>query len=325
MDRSPGAVSRYVVCDAIASGGTATVHFGRLLGPAGFSRTVAIKRLHPHLAKDPEFIEMLLEEARLAARVRHPNVVCTLDLVEAGSEAFLVMEYVHGESLSRLVYASRRGDEPIPVPIACAIMSGVLAGLHAAHETRGERDEPLHIVHRDVSPQNILVGTDGVARLVDFGVAKAALRQTKTLQGQLKGKLAYMAPEQLTLKAVDRRADVFAAAVVFWELLTGARLFDAPEPSGSVEKILSGSVPGPRTLVPDLPPKLDEVVLRGLGTVPKRICSTLPLWSGASKSRAPVSSSQKTMAAANTSARRSTGFSNSCSGAMYATFPLSCP
>jgi serine/threonine-protein kinase len=172
----------------------ATVHFGRLLGVVGFSKTVAIKRLHPHLARDPEFVSMFLDEARLAARVRHPNVVSTLDVVALEGELFLVMEYIQGESLRQLGRSASEASTRIPPPIAATILVGVLHGLHAAHDAVNERGEPLGIVHRDVSPQNILVGIDGVPRVFDFGVAKAAGRLQSTHEGQLKGKLAYMSP-----------------------------------------------------------------------------------------------------------------------------------
>src|SRR5262249_24957061 len=151
------------------TGGMATVHLGRLSGPVGFTKTVAIKRLHAQFAHDPEFVAMFLDEARLAARIQHPNVVQTLDVVSTDGELFLVMEYVRGETLSRLV----RMGEPIPPRIVVALISGVLQGLHAAHEAAADDGRALALVHRDVSPQNVLVGLDGTARLLDFGVAKA--------------------------------------------------------------------------------------------------------------------------------------------------------
>src|SRR5688572_18113877 len=181
--------------DEIAAGGMATVHLGRLLGSAGFARTVAIKRLHPALAKDEDFVTMLLDEARLASRIRHPHVVPTLDVIAENDEVLLVMEYVQGESLSRLMRAVR--PAPVPLPIAIAVGIQMLHGLHAAHEAKTEQGQNLHLVHRDVSPQNVLVGIDGIARVLDFGVAKAAHRAQTTREGQIKGKLSYMAPEQL--------------------------------------------------------------------------------------------------------------------------------
>jgi eukaryotic-like serine/threonine-protein kinase len=252
-------LGRYTLHGELAAGGMATVHLGRLLGPAGFARTVAIKRLHAQYAKEPDFVSMFLDEARLAARVRHPNVVSTLDVVVADGEIFLVMDYVHGESLSRLMSGGR-----VPVPIAVGIVSGVLAGLHAAHEARDEDGEPLHIIHRDVSPQNILVGADGISRVLDFGVAKATRRLHSTRDGNLKGKLRYMAPEQLRGEPIDRRVDVFSACVVLWEMLTGERLFQGEEPSVYVTRLLDGRIEPPRTFAPDLPPSLDLAVTRGL-------------------------------------------------------------
>src|SRR5689334_18826919 len=158
----------------------ATVHLGRLLGPVGFSRTVAIKRLHSQFASDPTFVSMFVDEARLAARIRHPNVVPTLDVATLGGELLLVMEYVPGESLSGLMRTVFEAGERIPPPVTAAIVCGVLEGLHAAHEARTEDGEPLDIVHRDVSPSNVLVGTDGIARVLDFGIAKAAFRVQTT-------------------------------------------------------------------------------------------------------------------------------------------------
>src|SRR6478752_2497636 len=260
----PRTVGRYVLYGELASGGMATVHFGRLSGPVGFSRTVAIKRLHPQFAKDPEFVTMFLDEARLAARVRHPNVVPTLDVVAAQGELFLVMEYVQGESFARLRYLMKNGGKRAPREMVCAIVASVLHGLHAAHEAKSERGEPLGIVHRDVSPQNILVGVDGIARVLDFGIAKAAGRAQVTREGQVRGKMAYIAPEQLQNSAADRKADVYAAAVVLWEALTGERLFLGESESATIAKVLSGEVKPPSSIVPDIPAELDAVVMRGL-------------------------------------------------------------
>jgi serine/threonine-protein kinase len=255
---------RYQVHGEIASGGMATVHYARLIGNAGFARTVAIKRMHAHCAKDPDFASMFLDEARLAARIRHPNVVPVLDVVASDGELFLVMEYVQGETLSRLVRASVREGQPIPVRIACSIVAGTLEGLHAAHEAVSETGQPLGIVHRDVSPQNILVGADGVARVLDFGIAKATIRTQSTRDGQIKGKLPYMAPEQLRGALVDRRTDVYSASVVLWEALAGRRLWEADNEAALMGRILGEEVHPPSELARSVPHVLDGVVLKGL-------------------------------------------------------------
>ncbi|MBW2523690.1 MAG: serine/threonine protein kinase, partial [Deltaproteobacteria bacterium] len=222
----PQLVGRYAIFDEIASGGMASVHIGRLIGPAGFSRTVAIKRMHPHIAKEPEFVAMFVDEARMAARISHPNVVPTLDVVQSGKELLLVMEYVQGASLAHLLRHGRRLGLVNEPRLIVPILVGVLRGLHAAHEAKSAMGEPMHLVHRDVSPHNIMVGVDGVPRVFDFGVAKARGRLRTTQDGKVKGKLAYMAPEQLAGEAVDRRSDIYAAGVVLWEGLAGRRLFE---------------------------------------------------------------------------------------------------
>lgn len=260
-------VGSYVLLGEIASGGMASVHLGRLSGPAGFSRTVAIKRLHPQFAKDPEFVSMFLDEARVAARIRHPNVVQTLDVVAADGELFLVMDYVEGEALSRLLKRLSRQSVQIPLPIVSSIVSGALRGLHAAHEAKGEVGEPLEIVHRDVSPQNVMLGSDGVVRVLDFGIAKAVGRLQTTREGAIKGKLPYMAPEQLRGLALSSRTDVYAVGVVLWECLVGDRLFTGDE-AHVVERILLGTVPAPSTRVPNVPPSLDAIVARATARAP---------------------------------------------------------
>ena len=260
---------RYTFHGEIAAGGMATVHIGRMKGTAGFSKMVAIKRLHAQYAKDPDFVSMFLDEARLAARVHHPNVVQPLDVIAEDGEVFLVMEYVRGESLSKLLRALVPRGDLMPVKIAAAIMVGVLHGLHAAHEATNERGEKLGIVHRDMSPQNVLVGTDGIARVLDFGIAKAETRSYQTRDGDLKGKLAYMSPEQLTGESpVDRRTDIFAASIVLWEVLTGRRLFDSDYQSAILARVRSPDIEPPSKYVSDLPKQLDELVLRGLSRDP---------------------------------------------------------
>jgi len=263
-------LGRYALYGEIAAGGMASVHIGRLLGPVGFARTVAIKRLHPQFAKDPEFVSMFLDEARLAARVQHPNVVATIDVVATDGELFLIMDYIRGESLSRMVKLAAAKGERVPARICAAIMCGFLHGLHAAHEAKDERGVPLNLVHRDVSPQNVLVGSDGTARVLDFGVAKAAGRIQVTRDGQIKGKLAYMPPEQLQGHELTRTVDIYASAVVLWETLTGGRLFKGDNEGETLHKILRGMVDAPSRLVPGLNPAFDAVVSRALAQAPEQ-------------------------------------------------------
>ncbi|WP_437623032.1 serine/threonine-protein kinase [Sorangium sp. So ce1151] len=263
------AVVRYLLFDEIGAGGMATVHLGRQLGSAGFRRTVAIKRLYPQFVRDPELVAMLLDEARVAARIRHPNVVSTVDVVSSGGEVLLVMEYVHGESLARLLRAATREGGAPPPRVACAVLAGALHGLHAAHEATAEDGAPLHLVHRDVSPHNVLVGEDGVARVLDFGVAQSAGRAQITRDGQLKGKIAYMSPEQIAGEPLDRRADVYAAGVVLWETLTGERLFEGRGEALSILRLLQAGVDPPSARRPGVPPELEAITLRALAREPE--------------------------------------------------------
>lgn len=267
MPRAPERLGRYLLFDVIASGGMARVHLGRLEGPVGFSRAVAIKRLHPHLATEREFVAMFMDECKLAARIAHPNVVPVFDVVALPEELFLVMDYVPGESLARLL----KGDRPRPTPaVAVAVAIDMLEGLHAAHEARSETNQPLGIVHRDVSPQNVIVGTDGLARVLDFGIAWALERVQSTREGQLKGKLKYMAPEQLRGTGVDRRTDVYSVGVVLWEMLTGMTLFEGENEANTFSLVSLGAKAPPSVHGPGIPAALDAAVMKALAIAPAR-------------------------------------------------------
>lgn len=257
-------VGRYALFDAIAAGGMATVHYGRMVGGAGFTKTVAIKRLHAQFAMDPDFHAMFVDEARVAARIQHPNAVGTLDVVDLDGEIFLIMEYVPGEALSRLMRDSRTLGEKIPPKIVGSILSGVLYGLHAAHDAQDEHGKPLGIVHRDVSPHNIMIGKEGIPRVLDFGIAKAAGRMQNTREGQVKGKMSYMAPEQIASEPIDRRADVYSAGVVLWEALCGRRLFDGENQAAIMAKVVAGVVEPASEIRDDVPKALDAVIAKAL-------------------------------------------------------------
>ncbi len=238
-------LGRYEVLTQLASGGMATVYAARAQGVAGFERLVAIKVLHPHLAHDEDFISMFLDEARLAARIRHPNVVGTLDISDTdGDGYFLVMEYVEGDHFGGLLRSAAKGGERLPTPVVARILMDALAGLDAAHRL-ADASGPLQLVHRDISPHNILVGNDGVARITDFGVAKAQVRLSSTRDGQFKGKLSYMAPEQAASGHADQRSDLFSMGIVLWEALTGRRLFRGENNADVLNKILNPEVPPP--------------------------------------------------------------------------------
>jgi len=266
-------VGRYVLHEAFAAGGMARVHLGQQRTGSGLSRVVAVKRLLPQLASDGTFTRAFLEEAQLTSHITHPNVVPTLDVVNDGRELLIVMELVRGAPLSALRDAAAKHSAELQVPIAVRVVSDLLAGLHAAHEARDAKGAPLQIVHRDVSPQNVLVGLDGVTRVFDFGIARAASRLRTTAEGQVKGKLSYMAPEQMMGGEVDRRADLWAAGVILWELVTGRRMFSASDPSGIARAVLQAPLVRP-SVIRKVPAALDDVVMDALARVPAQRFAT---------------------------------------------------
>ncbi len=257
-------LGRYELIKPIARGGMATVCLARVSGEGGFERLVAIKLMHPHIADDKEFVAMFLDEARIAARIRHPNVVSTLDVDRSSDGLFLVMEYVDGESLHTVLRHAARNRLSLPLDVAARIGIDMLEGLHAAHELKDEHGAPLQLIHRDVSPQNVLIGRDGVGRLTDFGVALARSRLATTQGAGLKGKVAYLSPEQIRGENLDRRADIFAASIVLWELLSGRRLFRGKSEAETLAAILAGNVTPLNQLHPAIGENLSAVVLRGL-------------------------------------------------------------
>jgi eukaryotic-like serine/threonine-protein kinase len=270
-------LDRFELIAELASGGMATVYLARLSGVAGFQRLVAIKRLHPHLARETEFVEMFLDEARLAARIHHPNVVPIQEVGESDLGYYLVMDYVEGDTLARILARAAQSKQQIPHGVTIRILLDVLAGLHAAHEMKDDFGAPLSIVHRDISPQNILVGVDGITRVVDFGVARAASRLSTTRSGQLKGKLAYMAPEQARGANVDRRADLFACGIVLWEALAVKRLFKGDGEAETLNRVLYDPI-APPSSVREVPSALEAVCMKALERDPdKRFASAQEL------------------------------------------------
>lgn len=260
----PERVGKYELLLPLGTGGTATVYLARTRGVAGFEREVALKLVHAHLRADEESRLHLLEEARLAARIRHPNVVPVTEVDSDACGVFLVMDYVEGEALSGLVRLLRDQNHRLPPRLIARIMNDSLAGLHAAHELRDAQGNFVGLVHRDFSPQNILVGVEGVARLADFGVAKAASRTVRTKTGLVKGKVAYMSPEQARGHKVDRRCDVWAAGVVVWELITGRKLYDHEDDVATLLSVVTEEPPRLASVMQGVPPALDEAVAYAL-------------------------------------------------------------
>jgi serine/threonine-protein kinase len=269
-------VDRYELIGELASGGMATVYLARITGVGGFQRFVALKRLHPHLALDAEFIEMFLDEARLAASIHHNNVVPILEVnANQAIGYYLVMEYIEGDTLARLLARAAQQGRRIPLGITLRIALDLLAGLHAAHELRDGSGLALNLVHRDVSPQNLLIGLDGIARITDFGVARAASRLSATRVGQLKGKVAYMAPEQAqSADEVDRRADLFSAGVVIWEALATRRLFKADSEAATLARVKTTAVPALSLMSSEIGEPLSDAVMRALEREPSRRYAT---------------------------------------------------
>jgi len=261
-------LGRYVLCYELAAGGMATVYLGRAEGTGGFDRLVALKVIHPHLAKEKDFVEMFLDEARLAARVVHPNVCSVFDYGSEDGTYFLAMDYLVGENAGRVMRAAGKRRDVAARPELPLLFARIIAdaceGLHAAHEARADDGTPLGLVHRDVTPHNLFVGYDGSVRVVDFGVAKASSSTHRTTAGTLKGKFPYMSPEQVQQQPLDRRSDVWSLGVCLHEMLTRRRLFTAEGEFQTLRAVLEREVPVPSSLEPNVPAALDAVVMKAL-------------------------------------------------------------
>jgi serine/threonine-protein kinase len=255
-----GRIGRYEVVTTLGTGGMAQVLVGRARGPEGLGRLVAVKRILPHLASEPAMVEQFLDEARIALRLSHPNLVTVHDFGEAQGCYYIAMELVRGVDLHRLIKA----HGPLPPPLAVAVVEQGLRGLHAAHTLKGEDGAPLQLVHRDLSPHNLMVGFDGRVKVLDFGVAKARAQRTVTLPGIVKGKPLYMSPEQAKGQRLDRRSDLFAMGLILYEALTGSRAFDRGSEMASMEAICFEPVQRAEAI----PPALWEVLEVALAKSP---------------------------------------------------------
>ena len=259
----PQAFGRYILTQKIAIGGMAEIFRAKSLGAEGFEKVVVIKRILPHFSEDEGFVTMFKDEARVAAHLSHANVVQIFDFDEADGLFYIAMEYVEGEDLKRVLDQGAKKGQPLSIAQAVHIIIEAALGLHYAH-TRLVDGEPLHVVHRDVSPHNIMISFSGEVKIMDFGIAKAASRSTKTRVGTVKGKCAYMSPEQARGKPLDGRSDLFALGVCLWEMLTGKRLFVGESDFETLNNVLKAEVPAPSNLNPDVPKELDAIVLKAL-------------------------------------------------------------
>ena len=254
-------LGKYTLIKKLATGGMAEVFLARADGPMGFAKKCVVKRILPHFNDDPRFIEMFLGEARLAAELNHPNLVQIFDFGQHEGQYFLAMEYIDGANLRVLNQATRKLSGPMSLPLAARLIYLAAEGLHFAHELRNEQGEFLNLVHRDISPDNILVARNGSVKVVDFGIAKASTQPHLTKSGMIKGKMAYMPPEQLAREPLDRRADLFALGICFYELVTGGMPFDATSEVSIIQAIMSQKpLEKPTVYRPDCPPDLEAIV-----------------------------------------------------------------
>jgi serine/threonine-protein kinase len=261
-------IGRYEVISHLATGGMAQIYLARQTGLGSFERHVVLKTILRERAQDQRFVTMFLDEAKLAATLNHQNVAQVYEVDQADGAYFMAMEYVHGENTRAILETTIRRGWTIPLELAVMIISGAAAGLHHAHERRGKNGQPLNIVHRDVSPANIMVGYDGSVKVLDFGIAKAEERATQTIGGTIKGKYGYMSPEQCKGKTIDRRSDIFALGIVLYELTTLRRAFKGKDDFETMKRIVAGDLVLPSTVVPGFPRELEAIILTALANDP---------------------------------------------------------
>src|SRR5688572_5161965 len=252
----------------LATGGMARIYIGRTTGIGAFERHVVLKLILPERADDHVAISMFLDEARLAAMLNHQNVAQVFEVGQDAGIHYLAMEYVHGQDLRALLAKAGASGTRVPIELGLTIAAGAASGLHHAHERRAPDGSPLGIVHRDVSPSNIMVGYDGAVKMLDFGIAKAAQRSVETVSGIIKGKFAYMSPEQCRGREVDRRSDVFSLGIILYEVTTQHRCFRADSDFDTMHRIVTGDVVRPSRLVPGYPPALEAIVMKALAVDP---------------------------------------------------------
>jgi serine/threonine protein kinase len=269
-DNLPREFGKYHLIEAIAAGGMAELYRAKLYGAGGFEKDLAIKKVLPQLVRDEAFVQMFMDEAMITVTLNHGNIVSVIDFGEMEGEYYLVMEYVDGINLQTLIKRSQEVTQPVPPPIACYTALNICRGLDYAHRKVGPDGKPLEIVHRDVSPQNILLSFEGEVKIVDFGIARAASRITSTQAGVVKGKVAYMSPEQLTGQMVDNRSDIFAAGIILYEMLTNRRPFEGGTPQETMAQISRGAYEKPHKLNKKVDKKLTAVVKKSLEKNPKK-------------------------------------------------------
>jgi eukaryotic-like serine/threonine-protein kinase len=261
---------RYRPIAELGRGGMATAYLCVAQGPGGFNKLQVLKYLRPDLAADEEFLTMFLEEARIAARINHPNVVQTNEVGYDGICHYIAMEYIEGQTIENVVRrAKKQGNKSIPLDMHLRMLADALAGLHHAHELLDFDGTPLNIVHRDVSPHNIMVTYDGFVKVLDFGIAKAADSSSDTRSGMLKGKYAYMAPEQYDGRGVDRRADVFAVGVMLWQAITSQRMWKGVTGTEIIARVIKGDIKRPSEVVSDVDEKLEAICMKALAHAPE--------------------------------------------------------
>ncbi|MEP6862045.1 MAG: serine/threonine-protein kinase [Deltaproteobacteria bacterium] len=264
----PLRVGRYEVISHLATGGMAQIYLARQSGLGSFERHVVLKTILRERASDQRFVTMFLDEAKLAATLNHQNIAQVYEVDQADGAYFMAMEYVHGENARAILETTLRRGWTIPLELAVMIVSGAAAGLHHAHERKGKQGQPLNIVHRDVSPANIMVGYDGSVKVLDFGIAKAEERATKTVGGTIKGKYGYMSPEQCKGKPIDRRSDIFALGICLYELTTLRRAFKGNDDFETMKRIVAGDVILPSVVVAGYPRELEAIILTAMANDP---------------------------------------------------------